>query len=145
MIPPRHQPCDLHRQVARVVRDRLDGRRDHLVDPVLEPELAVAEGDRPVVDEIRGVAEREQVLGHARTAPEVEAARRRGQRRDEQDRRPAPAAVGRAVAVHRPLRPLVDDRAGSGREVGDTRPERHVPRVRAGVESPVDPQHPQRV
>src|SRR3712207_8361214 len=45
------------------------------------PERAVAEPDRAVVDEVGRVAERDQVLGEAAAAAQVEAAGGRGERR----------------------------------------------------------------
>jgi hypothetical protein len=81
------------------------------------------------------------VLDQARAAPQVEAGGRRGERRDQQDRRVAPRAHRRAVAVHRALRSLVDHHRRRARQVRDARPDGHVPDVRARVEDPLDCAH----
>jgi two-component system sensor histidine kinase DesK len=52
----------------------------------VEAQLAVAEPDRAVVDEVGRVAERDQVLGHRAAAAQVEAAGGSSERRHEQHR-----------------------------------------------------------
>ena len=87
---PAEAPADeLHGAPARVVRHGPHGARDHVVEPVLEPERAVAEAHGPVVDEVGRVAAAEEVLGHGAAAAQVEAERRRGERRHEQHGSPS--------------------------------------------------------
>ena len=89
MIPPRHQPTSCTGRPPASSLTRADRVGDDVLDPVLEAELLVGEGDVAVLDEVGRVAEREQVLGHRAAAAQVEADRRRGERRDEQHRQRA--------------------------------------------------------
>ena len=94
---------------------------------MLEAEVAVGVADLAVLDEIRRVAERKQVLGERAAAAQVEAQRRRGERWDQQDRqRAALRLVGHEVAVHRALRRLLDDRGGRAAQVGQPAAEDRV-------------------
>ena len=93
----RHDPAQapaeqLHGPAAGVLADRADRVGQHVADPELETEVAVGERDRPVLDEVRRVAHRDEVLGHRAAAAQVEADRRRRERRDEEHR------AGRAAA-----------------------------------------------
>src|SRR5687768_16005513 len=65
---------------------------------VLQAECAVGELDLAVVDEVDVVAAQQQVLGERAAAPQVEAERRRGERRDEQD---GPGGLARRGLLHR--------------------------------------------
>ena len=120
---PAEAPADeLHRPPAGVVGDGPHRAREHVLDPVLQPERAVAEADGAVVDEVGLVPALQQVLGERAAAPQVEAERGRRERRDEQHRqrgRAAAAAAERVVAVHAPLRALVDQRRRHPPRVGE--------------------------
>jgi len=128
---PAQAPADeLHRGAAVVLRDAADGRRQDVVDPVLEAELAVAEADLAVLEQVGRVAEREQVLGQRAAAAQVEAQRRRGERRDEEDRELArQRVVAHQVAVDGALRLLLDDRRGRAPQVGQAAAEHLVEHV----------------
>ena len=130
---PAQAPADeLHRRAPGVLADAADRRRQDAADPVLEAELAIGEADRAVVELVGGVAEREQVLGQRAPPTQVEAARRRGERRHEQDRELArPDSIVRAqVAEHRPLRRLVDDPRRRRTQIGHAAAEQRVVGVR---------------
>jgi hypothetical protein len=135
MIPPRHQPDELHRRAAGVLAHPPDRGRDDVLDPVLEAEVAVGERDRAVLDEVGRMALAQQVLGHAVAAAQVEAERRRGERRDEQDRQPVELGRrGRAqVAEDRALRLLEDDPRRGGAQVGHPAARDLVEEVGGGV------------
>jgi hypothetical protein len=133
---------DLDLVAARVADDRVDRVRDDLVDPMLEPERAVAERDRAVIDDVGRVATRQQVLGKAAAVAQVEAPRGRGKRRDEQDRRDVRGLSAAAqVAVDGPLGTLVDDRLARRMHLGDAAAEVHVPRVRGRIDHVVQSHH----
>ena len=55
-MPPRHQPTSCTGRPPASSDDGAHGLRDHVLDPVLEPERAVAEADPAVVDEVGLVA-----------------------------------------------------------------------------------------
>jgi hypothetical protein len=78
------------------------------------------------------VAEREQVLGQRAPAPQVEAPRRRGERRDHEHRELAPGYVGVRVQVaqQRPLRALLDHLRRGRAQVGEPDAEERVEDVR---------------
>ena len=89
-------PADqVHGPIAGVRGRGADGLGDDRVEPVLEPERAVGELDLAVVDDVDLVAGQQQVLGERAAAPQVEAERRRGERRHEQHG----AATSRAAAA----------------------------------------------
>ena len=92
-MPPRHQPTSCTGRPPASSRGGADRVRDDVLDPVLEPEPAVGVLDLPVVDEVGRAAAVQQVLGDRAAAPQVEADRGRGQRRDEQHRRRACAGA----------------------------------------------------
>ena len=138
----RHDPAqapadDLHGLAAGVLGDRRDRARQHVLHPVLEPEVAVRERDRPVVHHVGRVPEPEEVLGHRAAAAQVEADRRRGQRRDQQHGQVARALLRREVLEDRALRLLVDDPRRRAAQVGDTAPHEHVEGVGRGVDDVV--------
>jgi hypothetical protein len=99
--------------------DLLDRARQDVLDPVLEAEVAVGVADRPVLHHVGRVAEAEEVLGHRAAAAQVEAERRRGQRRDQQHRQVPGALLRREVLEDGALRGLVDDADGRAPQVGD--------------------------
>ena len=73
MIPPRHQPTSCTgRPPASSLTRRIAVGHD-VVDPVLEPEVAVGERDGAVLDEVGRVPEAQQVLGQRAAAAQVEA------------------------------------------------------------------------
>jgi hypothetical protein len=78
------------------------------------------------------MARLQHVLGQRAAAPQVEARRRRGERRDQQQRQRAvrEVVVGRQVAVDRPLRRLVDDPRRRAPQVRHAAAEDHVEHVR---------------
>ena len=86
MIPPRHQPTSWTGRPPASSLTRADRAGQDVADPVLEPEVLVGERDVAVLDEVGRVADRDEVLGHRAAAAQVEADRRRGERRDEQHR-----------------------------------------------------------
>ena len=137
----RHDPAqapaeELDGPAAGVLADRADRVRQHVADPELEPEVAVGERDRPVLDEVRRVAHRDEVLGHRAAAPQVEAHRRRGERRDEQHGQVALGLVVLGqVAVDDALGRLVDDPRGRAAQVRDAAAEHHVVGVRDRAEA----------
>ncbi len=135
MIPPSDQPTRWTGSSPASCGDLAHGRRDDLVDPVLEPEVLVGEGDLAVVDQVGRVPAPDEVLDERAAAAQVEADRRGGERRHEQDRRPGQLAAPRrrVVAAQRALRPLVDDRRGHAAQVGEMPADDAVPDVRRGV------------
>jgi len=116
----------VHRPAAGVGAGRQDGLGQHVVDPVLDAQAPVGERDRAVVQQVGAAALGHQVLSEAATAAQVEAQRRRGQRRHEQHRRPVEPAVVRFTGLdvvgrqpeHRPARATVDQRSGHRPEIG---------------------------
>jgi hypothetical protein len=133
--PAEAPPDGLHRRPAGVRGYGAKRRGQDVLDPMLEPQSPVAEGDGPIVDEVRGIPESDQVLGDAAAATKVEAAGGRGERRHEQHRRATgPTAPPAPVAVYRPLRPSVDDRRGLTSEVRGPGPDQQVEAIRRGVE-----------
>jgi hypothetical protein len=90
-----------------------------LVDPVLDAQAAVLEGDLAVLDEVRRPPGLEEVLDQGAAPPQVEAERRGGQRRDQQDRVALLTRGGRGpVVVDLPELALVDQGARHRPEVG---------------------------
>ena len=103
---PAQAPADhVHRPAAGVLRHLAHRGRDHLLHPVLEPEVAVAEGDGAVLHEVRRPPGLDEVLDEGAAAAQVEADRRRRQRRHQQHRvalaarPPAPDGSGRPRAA----------------------------------------------
>ena len=136
-MPPRHQPTSCTGRPPASSRRRAHGLRDHVLDPVLEPERAVAEPHPAVVDEVGLAPAPEQVLGQRAAAAQVEAQRRGGERRHQQHRQrggPAPAAPQRQVAVHAPQRPLVDQRRRHPARVGEAAAHGRVEEVDGGAD-----------
>ena len=119
MMPPRHQPTgwtgappassDTARTAVGITSSTQCSR----------PSARSLNEIGAVVHEVGGIAERGEVLGQRAAAAQVEAGGGRGERRHQQHRRAVGAgAAARAVAVHRALGPLVDDRGGRARQVG---------------------------
>ncbi len=138
---PAEAPADhLYLLVTAVLGHDLDRLRDHVVDPMLETQVAIVERDRAVVDEVGRIAARKEVFHDRAALAQVEAAGRCRERRDEQHRRMAkrPRPLRRAVAAHGALGTLVDDRRRRPAQVRDAPSDRYVPGVRGRVDEVVD-------
>ena len=116
---PPEAPAHDRDRLARVLARGADRGGKDLAHPMLESEVAIAEADPAVVDHVGAMAGGREVLDEAAPAPQVEARRRGGERRHQQDRlarRLAPR-VGEE-APDRALRSLVDDRRRGRAQVG---------------------------
>ena len=131
MIPPRHQPTTCTRRPPVSSLDRSDRVGQDVLDPVLEPEVAVGERDLPVLHAGRSG-------GRARACARPSSSRGAGRSRSSARPAAAPAAPAgarrggrrrRQVAVDRALRRLVDDPRRRAAQVGDAAAEHHVERV----------------
>lgn len=130
-----HAPADeVDVATAGVLGHFPDGRRQHVVDEVLDADLAVLALERAVVDEVRRPAPVDEVLGQRQPLPQVEAGGLRAERWHEEHRDPLAAhALRLVVAVQLPGPADVDDlRRGPG-QVGDAALDQEVPEVDDGL------------
>ena len=139
MIPPRHQPTSCtgvppaSSLTARIALGMMSSTQ------CSRPRSLV--GERDVRRTRRGRSRwpsREHVLGQRAAAAQVEADRRRGERRDEQHAAGARlrrSSSRRQVAVDGALGRLVDDPRGRAAQVGDAAAEDHVEGVGAAAEA----------
>ena len=117
------RPADEVDRASAGVRGHLpDGGRHDLVDPVLHPEVAVAEGDSAVLHEVRRTAALDQVLDERAASTQVVAEGRRRERRHQEHRVPRLARVRRvrlgAVVVDLAETALLDEGPGHRPQVG---------------------------